>query len=99
MTVDYLREEYEVSERRACRALDVRKGTMEACLLGKGEKQPSNKDKTDDNNTSEFDYFSVPNTLPITFFPCVNPAYSYCFGGKQTLKDLYFEKQRCGASQ
>lgn len=79
--------------------VEARKGTMEACLLGKGEKQPSNKDKTDDNNTSEFDYFSVPNTLPITFFPCVNPAYSYCFGGKQTLKDLYFEKQKCGASQ
>ncbi len=79
--------------------VEARKGTMEACLLGKGEKQPSNKDKTDDNNTSEFDYFSVPNTLPITFFPCVNPAYSYCFGGKQTLKDLYFVKQKCGASQ
>ena len=79
--------------------VEARKGTMEACLLEKGEKQPSNKDKTDDNNTSEFDYFSVPNTLPITFFPCVNPAYSYCFGGKQTLKDLYFEKQKCGASQ
>lgn len=65
----------------------------EECHSENEEKSHTENIQSSNDRISKLDYRMIPNTMPIIFLPCVNPAYSYCYGGKQTLKEIYFGKK------